>query len=408
MAEYRPLPEDGMGTFFEYTNYAFAPQRGPTAYDPDEHETPRLSLGSPRGLYEDDDGDAEPRVVCRQYWLEATVRGEPHPVAGLASVASPPESRRKGMVRTLLERSLEEYRDRDRILSVLWPFQYEFYRKYGWETANERVCYACPPDALAFATAAVDDPKFVAVSPDSCDALDGVYQRHASEYALSIERDEAWWRHRVLSNDGPDPFVYALERDGSPAGYLVYTIEGEEQGSRTMSVQELAADDHDDYLSLLSFCHTHDSQVDAIELPGPTDSSLLDLTPKPETVDCTVETGPMVRIVDVEPALSSVAYSNVDASERPHRLALSVSDPLVEWNDGTFALEVSDGEATCERTAGEATVELDVGALSQLLAGTRSAGDLERVGRLRTESVSELEALESLFPETEVYLREHF
>ncbi|AHF99375.1 hypothetical protein HALLA_11375 [Halostagnicola larsenii XH-48] len=408
MVEYRPLPDEGMRTFFEYTNYAFAPQTGPVAYDPDEHETPRLRLGSPRGLYEDGDRDAEPRVVCRQYWLEATVRGDSHPVAGLASVASPPESRRKGMVRTLLERSLEEYRDRDRILSVLWPFQYEFYRKYGWETANNRVRYACPPDALAFATAAVDDPEFVAVSSDSYDVLDDVYQRHASEYALSIERTEAWWRHRVLSNDGPDPFVYVLERNGSPAGYLVYTIDGEEQGSRTMSVQELAADEHDDYLSLLSFCHTHDSQVDTVELPGPTDSSLLDLTPNPEAVECTVETGPMVRIVDVESALSAVAYPGAGASERPCRLTLSVTDPLVEWNDGTFALEVSGGAATCERTAGEANVELDIGALSQLLVGSRSAADLERVGRLQTESASELEVLESLFPETEVYLREHF
>lgn len=408
MVEYRPLPDEGMRTFFEYTNYAFAPQKGPVAYDPDEHETPRLRLGSPRGLYEDGNHRDQPRVVCRQYWLEATVRGESHPVAGLASVASPPESRRKGLIRTLLERSLEEYRNRDRILSVLWPFQYDFYRKYGWETANKRVRYECSPDALAFATAAVDDPEFVAVSSDSYGLLDNIYRRHASEYALSIERDEAWWRHRVLSNEGPDPFVYALERDGSPSGYLVYTIDGEEQGSRTMSVQELAADDHDGYLSLLSFCHTHDSQIDTVELPGPTDSSLLDLTPKPEGVDCTVETGPMARIVDVEAALSAVAYPDTDASERAFRLTLSVSDPLVEWNDGTFALEVADGAATCERTAGEATVELDIGALSQLLVGSRSAADLERVGRLRTESVTELEVLESLFPETDVYLREHF
>lgn len=408
MVEYRPLPDEQLGTFFEYTNYAFAPQRGPVAYDPDEHETPRLRLGSARGLYEDGDHGADPRVVCRQYWLEATVRGDSHPVAGLASVASPPESRRKGMVRTVLERSLKEYRERDRILSVLWPFQYDFYRNYGWETANKRVRYECTPAALSFATAAVDDPEFVAVSSDSYDVLDEVYRRHATGYALSIERDEAWWRHRVLSNDGPDPFVYTLERNGSPSGYLVYTIDGEEQGSRTMSVQEVAADDHDAYLSLLSFCHTHDSQVDTIVLPGPTDSSLLDLTPNPEAVECSVETGPMVRIVDVESALSGVSYPNASASERTRRLTLSVSDPLVNWNDGSFALEISGETATCERIVGDAGVELDIGALSQLLVGARSAADLEQVGRLQVESAAERRTLESLYPEADVYLREHF
>ncbi|GAB7017582.1 GNAT family N-acetyltransferase [Halostagnicola bangensis] len=407
MVDYRPLPDEHKRVFFEYTNYAFSPQKGPVEYDSEEHDTPRFNLGSSRGLYREGESDEDPLVVCRQYWLEANVRGERHSVAGLAGVASPPESRRKGLVRKLLECSLEEYRDRNRAVSVLWPFQYDFYRKYGWDTANDRMSYDCEPAALAFATAAVDDPDFVAVGSDSYGSLDDVYRRHSSEYALTLERDEAWWRHRILSNHGTDPFVYALERDGSISGYLVYTIDGEWE-SRTMAVQEMVFDDHDAFLSLLSFCHTHDSQVETVELPGPVDSKLLDLTPKPEAVDCTVETGPMVRIVDVESALSMVTYPVAESSGTTRRLTLSVSDPLVEWNDGCFELEVAKGEATCERTSGQADAELDIGALSQLLVGTRSARDLERVGRLRTASEAELERLEALFPETKVYLREHF
>ncbi len=407
MVDYLPLPDDQNRVFFEYTNYAFSPQTGPVEYDPEEHDTPRFNLGSPRGLYGDGESDEDPLVVCRQYWLEANIRGETHPVAGLAGVASPPESRRKGLVRKLLECSLGEYRDRGRAVSVLWPFRYDFYRKYGWDTANDRVSYDCEPDALSFATGAVDDPTFVAVGPDSIGALDAVYGRHSDEYALTLERDDAWWRTRILSNRGTDPFVYTLERDGTTAGYLVYTIDGE-WGSRTMKVKELAFDDHDAFLSLLSFCHTHDSQVETVELPGPADSDLLDLTPKPKAVDCTVETGPMVRIVDVESALSMVTYPVGQSSETTRRLTLSVSDPLVEWNGGCFELEFTGGKATCDRTDDDPDAEIDIGALSQLLVGTRSARDLERVGRLRTASEAKLEALESLFPETQVYLREHF
>ncbi|WP_137289998.1 GNAT family N-acetyltransferase [Natronorubrum halophilum] len=415
MADYRPIPDE-RDLFYEYCSYAFTPENGLPAYDPDEHELPRDTLGSRRGLYASGAADdADPRCVCRHYWLEARVRGAALRTAGLASVATPPEYRHGGYVRQLLARSLAEYRDQDVRFSVLWPFRYRFYRRYGWDTCNRIATHECEPTVLSFATEAADAPgsadagetepgSFRRLEADEYEALEPVYAAHVDRYGLALERDEEWWRHRVFEGHDRDPFVYAYERDGRARGYLVYTIDGE-ASDRTMDVSELAATDHDALLALLSFCHRHASQVQRVRLRAPADVPLRDIARDPDEIDTAVADGPMVRVVDVAETLSALSYPDLEAS-----LTIAVEDPLAEWNDGAFRLAVSDDRVTCERLAGDATpnLSLEIGALSQLVVGARSAATLERTGALETTDSDAIETLSRLFPETDVYLGDRF
>jgi predicted acetyltransferase len=413
MVDYRPIPDE-REVFHEYRAYAFRPEEGVPAYDPDEHENPRATRGARRGIFPGDDvdsGDADdgdddrPRTVCRHYWLETRVRGDVHPTAGLASVATPPEFRREGNVRALLEHSLAEYRERGDRFSILWPFQYRFYRKYGWDTANRLVTHACEPSALSFARGFDADGSFRRLEADEYAALESVYD--AASEGLALARDEVWWRHRIFGGHDVDPFVYAYERDGKPVGYLVYTIESGDDG-RAIDISELAAVDVDALLALLAFCADHDSQVQQVELRVSETVPIRELARDPDEIETTIENGPMVRIVDVAETLSSLSVPGVDAS-----LTLAVDDPLVDWNDGTFALEAADGRLSCERldAATDADADpdaaIDVAALSQLAVGSRSATDLERTGRLEADS-DVVAALESLFPETDVYFGHYF
>ncbi|WP_293031278.1 enhanced intracellular survival protein Eis [Natronococcus sp.] len=399
MAGYRPIPND-REIFHEYRSYAFRPEGGVPAYDPDEHEDPRSTRGVRRGIFTAD--DERPRTVCRHYWLEARVRDESHPVAGLASVATPPEHRREGNVRELLAGSLAEYRDRGDRLSILWPFQYRFYRKYGWDTANRIVTHAASPDVFSFARGA-DEGSFRPLEADEYPVLEPIYD--AAAEGLALERDEAWWRHRIFAGHDSDPFVYVYERDGEPAGYLVYRVE-REGGTRTMQVSELAAVDREALLALFAFCADHDSQVERVELRVSETVPVRELARDPDEIETTLENGPMVRIVDITEGLPALTANEADAA-----LALEVEDPLADWNDGRFVLETADGTATCERATGEPDGEpdanLDVGALSQLAVGARSVRDLAYAGRLEADAET-VAVLEDVYPETDVYLGHHF
>ncbi|MFC4544656.1 enhanced intracellular survival protein Eis [Halosolutus amylolyticus] len=403
MVDYRPIPDE-RDVFHEYRRYAFTPHEGVPAYDPAEHDTPRATLGARRGLYEHAD-DERPRCVCRHYWLEAHVRGETHATAGLASVATPPEYRRAGYVRQLLAESLAEYRTHGVRFSVLWPFRYRFYRQYGWDTANRIVTHECDPGALSFA-ADRDRGSVGPVDADEYDAIEPVYDEWTDRHALALDRDETWWRHRVFGGHDVDPFVYAYERDGEPHGYLVYTID-DDGGEQTMTVTELAAVDHGAYRAMLAFCYDHDSQVDRVRFRMPADDLLRATAADPDEIETIVENGPMVRIVDVADTLAALSYLSLDRS-----LTLAVADPLADWNDRTFSLDVSDGRAECARidspAADDPDVTLDVATLSQLAVGARSAATLDRLGRLQDATPETVATLADLFPERDVYLGEFF
>ncbi|WP_247000429.1 GNAT family N-acetyltransferase [Halosolutus gelatinilyticus] len=402
MVEYRPVPDATQAIFHEYVGYAFNPEDGPPEYDPDDVPDV-MKLGGARGLYGDDaPPDADPLCVCRHYWFDTQVRGAVHPTPGLSMVASPPEHRRDGHVRRMLAASLEEYRERGARFSVLWPFRYRFYRRYGWDTCNQRATYECDPEALSFAANAIGDAgAYRKIETDDYERLVPVYESHAADYALSIDRDADWWRHRIFFGWEKDPFGYAWERDDEVRGYLLYDIDGD-WSDRTMRVRELAFVDREAYLALLAFCYNHDSQVSTVKLGAPADSSLLDLAPDPDEIDREVETGPMVRIVDVADALASLSYPEIDA-----RVTIAVEDEFVDWNDGVFALDAADGAATCRRADADPDARIDVAALAQLAVGYRSAPALEWAGRLDADAETTA-ALDRLFPETPVYLRDGF
>lgn len=399
MVEYRPVPEEQLPVFDEYLQYAFRPERGPPDVDPDA-DRPRL--GAPRGVYEGGaPSEAEPLCVCQHYWLEAAVRGDDHPTPGLAAVASPPEHRHGGNVRALLRASLREYRDRGAHFSLLWPFRYRYYRQFGWDTASQVAVYECEPDALAFAS---DDPPaadFRSVAREEAAQLDPVYEAAAEGDDLRIRRSEAWWRHRVAASYGVERFVYAAAVDDEDRGYIVYRIDEDEEGM-TMHVDELTAVDHETRLALLAFCHRHESQVDRIRVPMRADTGLLDWAPDPESIECGLHQGPMVRIVDVADALSALS-----APAGQERLTLAVTDELAPWNDAVFDLAVDGDGVTCERTDQAADLSVGIAGLSQLVVGYRSARDLETVGRLSGDR-SAVTALDRAFPPRTPYLKDRF
>jgi len=302
----------------------------------------------------------------------------------------------------LLAESLAEYRDREHWFSALWPFEYAFYRKFGWAMTSRYAEASFEPDALSF-TDSLDDPgTFRELGPDDWTAMADVYAA-ANDRGLTMHRTEEWWRKRVLVWWDAEPYAYGWEHDGELRGYLVYDIESADD-ARVMKVAEACAVDHEAHLALLRFCRYHDSQVKRVRLYGPTDHTLQDLADDPRAVEIAVEPGPMSRLVDVPRALEALSYP-VEASGS---VTLAVTDDLAAWNDGTFRLHVTDGRATCDRTDGAPAVRTDVGTLSQVAVGYLSVEDARRYGDLTVEADTAAETLAELFPPTGTFLREGF
>jgi len=396
--DFRPVGPDHHDTFRAYVDYAFDPTAGPQDHD-DEFDR----VGDSFGLFAGDDL----RSICVHYDFETRLRGEWVPLAGLAAVATPPEHRRKGHVGRVVDESLDRWRG-EYPLAALWPFSRSYYEQFGWATANTACKYQIPIEQLLFARGTATGSARRA-SLDDWAALNGAYEAHVAEETLGIRRDERWWRERVLDDE---PYVYAWERDGETRGYVAYTFEstGGGVGDRRIDVSDLVAADDDAFRGLLGLLADHDSQADRVDLWAP-DDTLLDRVPDPDDVVCGVNTGPMVRVVDVPHALETTPFPD-DATAR---LTLAVTDETAPWNDGVFTLDVADGGGTCTRSgalepgdAGDADVSVDVGTLSQLVVGYRDVAALRRVGELSVATGAIADELAVLFPPETVTLRDFF
>lgn len=397
MTEYRPLDPSDEAVYRSYTRYAFSPQ---VASPDDVPDGPR-SVGDRRGLFADA-GDGRPLAVCAHHWFQSSVRGQPLDTPGVAAVATPPEHRRRGHARELLEYALEEYRDRGAHVAVLWPFNYTFYRSLGWEEAYRYVRHEIEPSALDTVT----DEHHGAVrrvDADEYASLDAIYREYTADFDLAFDRDETWWRHRVFESWWGDHYAAVWTGDdGADRGYLVYRFDGDHR-DRQLVVTDFGATDPTAYRQLWRYLADHDSQASVVTVEEPVEARLLSHMDTRAGVETSLHGGAMVRLVDVASVLEAIDYPPPVETT----VVLEIADELTEWNDRTVEFAVADGDGTCSAASGPADASLDIGALSALVVGGQTAPMLAETGSLTGDDTA-VEALDAAFPPRPVACRDHF
>src|SRR5690606_11959965 len=81
--------------------------------------------------------------------LNVYVNGELFSMGGIAGVSTWPEHRRHGYVARILKELLVKMKENGQSISMLHPFSFSFYRKYGWETYIEYKQYEMSADHLS-------------------------------------------------------------------------------------------------------------------------------------------------------------------------------------------------------------------------------------------------------------------
>lgn len=332
--------------------------------------------------------------------LEVWVQGRKLAMGGIQGVATWPEARRKGCVAGLLRHALETMRQSGQTVSMLHPFSFPFYRKYGWELTIERKTYTVetrqfPPR--------VPVPGRVARVPKDAGLFDGVYAAFASRYNGTLVRTAEWWEERVFSRPGLVA-VYFSEA-GAPEGYLMYEVR-----DRTLTVHEWVSNTEAARLGLWQYIANHDSMADRVTMTVPTDDPLPFLLPDPRIRQEIVPYF-MSRIVDVEAFLAQYPFAPADGEDE---VTLAVEDGHAPWNCGVFRLRIDrGGRARTERMAKDPAAEpedltaCDIQTLTALLLGNRPATFLHEIGRLRG-SREAAERLERRVPGRTGYLADFF
>lgn len=330
--------------------------------------------------------------------FETWTHGRKLAMGGVAGVATWPDARRQGCVRQLLVHSLEAMKNDGRTVSMLHPFAFAFYRKFGWENTIERKKYTFATGQLPKREDVPGTVKRLA-KPDYA-VLNGVYEAYASSFTGTLVRTADWWEEKLFAKAGTWA-LYENER-GEPEGYLFYEV-----ADRKLTVHDWACANERARVALWTYIANHDSMIDEatliVPVNDPTTFLLADPRIKQEVVPYF-----MSRIVDAEAFVPQVAWAPGAGEEWA---TLRLSDAHAAWNEGTFRLSWSaDGQGKLERVPADAAgplVTCDIQGLTAMLLGNRRPTFLKEVGRIDGDAEA-IALLERRVPARTTHLTDFF
>ncbi|GMK40988.1 acetyltransferase [Paenibacillus sp. CCS19] len=350
------------------------------------------------GAFEDDQLMAQLTLLS----LTIYINGRPIPMGGIAGVSTWPEYRRQGLVSKLLRHSLEVMKRDGQIISLLHPFEFDFYRRFGWEMFSEQRRYTISSNLL---------PKRVQVpgtierlaQPDT-QILSTVYEQYARRYNGMLSRNPQWWEERIYRRKSGQIAVYRSEA-GKPQGYIIYDVK-----ESKMTVHELVCLNETARQSLWTFIANHDSMAKEVTTIAPLDDDLISTVDNPR-IKHEIIPYFMARIVDIEGFVANYPFASTEAV---HELCIQVEDPHAIWNNGVFKLRVDEQgngivDKVCEVNAEEQTnvLSCDIQTLTCMMMGYRRPERLMQLQKL-LGSKEAVKALDRLIPQMPTFLYDFF
>jgi predicted acetyltransferase len=322
--------------------------------------------------------------------LEVWIGNEKYSMGGIAGVATYPEYRRKGLVRSLLSHALEEMNNKGQTISMLHPFDIDFYRKFGWEVfAYFNKLYLTKKDLIPIKKTNGSIKRFTKETYPV--ELHQLYDRYASNHSGMLERTKEWWKERSI---GDLWIAIYYDENHVPQGYLSYEVKNEK-----MKVEEFVPLNAEARHGLWNFICQHDSMINESELVLNPNEPLSFLLRNPRVK---MERFPyfMNRIVNVESFLNA----HLKHIEFDDRLTLTIKDDQAEWNNGTFTVSAH-GVKKSEPAAN--TVFMDINTLTAVIFGVYSPKALMDMGQIEGD-LPEVVKLEKLTKDVSPFFYDFF
>jgi predicted acetyltransferase len=378
--ELRPAMEAGEASFGEV---------------PREGEFERFSKMLPRDRwFVAYDGD-RPVGTTTSFPFQLTVPGGELAAGGVTWVGVLPSHRRRGILRELMKRQLEDLRDRGEPLAILYASEPVIYGRFGYGVAapsvsmdgeTARFSYRDDPGPTG-AVRIIDAAEALQLLPAVYDAarleVPGFVARDSDVWELTRLADPEHWRRGA----GPK-FFAVLEFDGAPVGYVIYRIKSDWQDGFSQSearLVEAIATSPAATRELYRFVYAIDLvvRVHGRYDPG---SPLFLMVNDPRSLHLKVSEGLWLRFVDLDAALAGRTYAGSE------EVVVDVTDSFCPWNTGRWRIGL-----TVERTDDEAELVLDTADLASAYLGAFTFNELGAAQRVRELKPGALQRATDLF-----------
>jgi predicted acetyltransferase len=374
--EIRPVPHAEIETMIYLSAQAFRNgHRQP--YVPDPNYEPRDVFGvyDARGL------QAKVVVIPYQTHLGPDVVV---PMGGIAGVACLPASRGRGYVGQCLDYTLERMREKGQVISLLFPFAWDFYRRYGWDWVGRRTELSVPTRVLL---ADPETENVRAATREDWQAIQALYTRRAGLYRGMTRRNERAWNSILEDSKDHYTYTYLYEHAGAIEGYLTYRGGKKER----TDLREFIALTARAYRALLGLLRRHEMQIEKFVWDMPSDDTFWSVRMHWD-VETRVQPETQARVVDVVGALRAWKPD----AERRGSTVIRVRDEHAPWNQGAWKIDFEAGHVAIASTHGEPHIDLDIQALSQAYLGTPNTDDLRRAERINVHDEAGYRAFRDL------------
>jgi predicted acetyltransferase len=327
------------------------------------------------------------RIVAgsRNYSLELTLPGGAViPAAGVSDVSVLPTHRRRGLLRTMMDRLLDDADAHDEPVAMLTASEGGIYGRFGFGVSIRTSTVEVDTAAVEFLG---DRPTGTLrmLELDEARALEPeVFERARRVQPGAVSRFDPWWIDEQFHADFGVRFDVAYEAEGGTVdGYLTYGLrsQGTMHGpAYRLIFRELTAVTPDAAQALWRYACEVDLVRTVVALNAPLDFAAGWTLRSPRAARQTdVRDFLWTRLLDVPAALGARAYS------APGTLVFEVHDGLRPGGraDGRFALDAAaGGGATVTAVSSEPDFVLDVATLSAAWLGGVRFSTLLRAGRV--------------------------
>ncbi|NLA83434.1 MAG: GNAT family N-acetyltransferase [Clostridiales bacterium] len=326
------------------------------------------------------------------------LRCKKFPVSYIVGVATLPEYRGQGVIRLLLKEAGRILEVRSNYISILLPFQYEFYRKYGWEVCYDLLIYNNiePPvrhrKSKIISNIEKGRLRRVNISNDltKLNKCNNKFMKRFHGYILRSSKD---WCKVLRDIELDKGFAYMYECDEDTYGYILYTIK-----DNILTVQELVYMNPETKTALLQLVYSHMGQVSKIRRIAPYwDTEYLLMEDARGRLQ--KETFVMGRIHNVIGTLTGIPYEGDD-------FVIHVYDCFYKENNGCYSVRSYNGTAIVEKVQEKPSICLDINTLTQLLWGYLPVEVAYNEGFLTSSSEEALLNLQHMFPMKHNYMSE--
>ena len=316
--------------------------------------------------------------------LNTNIRFDGHivPMGGIGGVATLPQHRRKGAIRTGLSAAMNDLLEKGTVFSVLYPFSRAYYRQFGFEDGATAGVWNIPFSAIRPADMG---GTIELIRPDGDFApVHQIYAACAENWNLSFT-ESGFLDSLAKRNYMNHKHYLYIWRDetGTPAGLIFFSkVNGVMDCTHTFAHPGmLLFRDMRALTALLRFAKGFAADYESIRFAVPQGVRIQSLISEGNDVKCELLYTCMARLINAPRALQLCRTSGEGS------IVISVADEYVGHNRGSWKVTFNPGGLNAvEKTDAPADVELPVGDLTQLLLGVCAAEDIPMMPNVKVNN----------------------